>query len=437
MAKRALLVHFLAGLLPVVAGATSLAHAEPKAGISFRPAVKVASGPAHRGPWKMNESDYRWVDDPAVAMTRDGEVLVAYADQSRKNVFLQRHRRDGTLVSAPTNVSRSDATFSWLPRLVVDSDGGEVLALWQEIVFSGGSHGGEIFFARSTDGGRTFTAPTNLSNDPAGSGKGRLSAESWDNGSLAIARAPNGTIHVAWSDYEGRLWLRRSDDAGESFSRRIHLGGDEAQPARAPSIAADVRGRVHVAWSVGESATADVRVASSNDGRSFETRVLSSPGAQADAPRLAVDGRSVLHLVHAEKPIDGGSWRIVYRRLPNATGGFEAPRLLPVRSGEDARFPQIGADDQGGVVVSWERFGAGAARPNGLGLVVSRDRGDSFAAAGVPNVAGPSLGQSGSQQGMLTQKLAVNETGGVAVANSTFRPNASSAVWLAIGRIAR
>jgi hypothetical protein len=34
-----------------------------------------------------------------------------------------------------------------------------VYVLWQEIVFSGGSHGGEIFFARSRDGGQTWSAP--------------------------------------------------------------------------------------------------------------------------------------------------------------------------------------------------------------------------------------------------------------------------------------
>lgn len=42
--------------------------------------------------------------------------------------------------------------------------GEEIAVLWQEFVFSGGSHGGEAFFSRSTDGGRTFSGPNRFLN---------------------------------------------------------------------------------------------------------------------------------------------------------------------------------------------------------------------------------------------------------------------------------
>src|ERR671939_82717 len=82
----------------------------------------------------------------------------------------------------PVNVSRSPHTFSWLPRIAVSSaDPRRVLVLWQEIIFSGGSHGGDILLARSEDGGRSFAPPLNLSNSRAGDGKGRLTRERWHN----------------------------------------------------------------------------------------------------------------------------------------------------------------------------------------------------------------------------------------------------------------
>ncbi len=63
---------------------------------------------------------------------------------------------------APVNISRSPRVISWLPRLAVSpTELDEVFILWQEIVFSGGSHGGEIFFARSFDGGASFSEPLN------------------------------------------------------------------------------------------------------------------------------------------------------------------------------------------------------------------------------------------------------------------------------------
>jgi hypothetical protein len=56
-------------------------------------------------------------------------------------------------------VSKNPASFSWLPKIVMTSgDPQAIYVLWQEIIFSGGSHGGDILFARSTDDGRTFSA---------------------------------------------------------------------------------------------------------------------------------------------------------------------------------------------------------------------------------------------------------------------------------------
>lgn len=42
---------------------------------------------------------------------------------------------------------------------------------------------------------------------------------------------------------------------------------------------------------------------------------------------------------------------------------------------------------------------------------------------------------NGSQQGGLTEKLAVNAAGRIAIVNSTFRPNVESHVWLLLGKL--
>jgi hypothetical protein len=163
--------------------------------------IEVASGGGYRGPWRMNESAYDYVDDPTVAINERGLVAVAWADQSRKDVFVQIYAPDGKpRLERPANVSRGPRIFSWLPRaLITSTDPIEVYLLWQEIVFSGGSHGGEIFFARSSDGGKTWSAPRNLSNDIAGSGKGRITPDYWHNGSLDLAMGPKGRLYAAWT----------------------------------------------------------------------------------------------------------------------------------------------------------------------------------------------------------------------------------------------
>lgn len=102
-----------------------------------------------------------------MAIDSRGQIALAWADQGKKDVFFQRIGEDGKpLLPQPVNVSRSPATFSWLPRVsFAPDDARRVFMIWQEIIFTpGGSHGGEILFARSNDGGASFAPPLNLSN---------------------------------------------------------------------------------------------------------------------------------------------------------------------------------------------------------------------------------------------------------------------------------
>lgn len=157
--------------------------------LTWQERILTASGGGYQGPWRMNASVYDYVDDPAAAIDEQGSIGVVWADQARKDLFFQRFSPDGRpQLPEAVNVSNTPAIFSWLPNLVMTSgDPQDIYVLWQEIIFSGGSHGGDILFARSTDGGRTFRAPLNLSNDLAGSGKGRLTKDYWHNGSLDLA----------------------------------------------------------------------------------------------------------------------------------------------------------------------------------------------------------------------------------------------------------
>ena len=412
-------------------------------GVTWTDPIEVAAGGAFRGSWRMNDSVFDFVDDPTVAIDAGGRVGVVWADHSRKNLFFQRYGPDGkALLDAPVNVSRSPRIFSWLPRLVLPAgDPTAVHVLWQEIVFSGGSHGGEVFFARSADGGRTFSDPVNLSNSRAGDGKGRLTARHWHNGSLDLALGPQGHLHVAWTEYEGRLWYRRSTDGGASFSEPLPVaGGRGANPARGPALAVDDRGAVHLAWTVGEDAAADIRVATSRDGgRSFgDPRIVDTGSGHADAPKLAVDGRRTVHVVYAESPTGpSGRYHVRYSRRADGADAFEAPRAISAPPGAPpagAGFPALGLDGEERLYVIWELFPDDAGRPRGLGFTSSTDGGTTFAAAStVPGTGDPRDGFNGSQQGLLMRKLAVNRVGAIAVVNSTFRANEASRVRLLRG----
>ncbi|MDH3284860.1 MAG: glycoside hydrolase [Acidobacteriota bacterium] len=415
------------------------------AGVDWSERVELASGEAHQGPWRMNRSDFRWVDDPTVTIDDAGGIAVAWVDQSRKDILFQSYSPDGKArFEKPVNVSRTPQVFSWLPKMVVPpGDPERVYVLWQEIVFSGGTHGGEIFFARSTDGGRTFHDPVNLSNSIAGDGKGRLTRRHWHNGSLDLALGPMGTLHAVWTEYEGTLWASRSFDGGKTFSKPVRIAGG-GTPARGPSLAIAADHTVHVAWAVGEDPSADVHVATSKDaGRSFgrPRRVFESAG-HADAPKITVDGNGTMHLVYAESPTGPfEEYQVVYTRSTDGAKTFTKPRVIshpsPKKLGGGA-FPSLSLDGKGHLYVLWEVFPERNARPSGLAFTMSTNAGRTFApASSVPGAADPSLGHNGSRQGLLMKKLAVNAKGAIAVVNSTFKSREKSRIWLFRGSLSR
>jgi hypothetical protein len=408
--------------------------------------VDVANGAGMRGPWQQNESRYDFVDDPSAALLEDGSLLFAWVDQARKAVLVQRRGAGGVPAGAPVNIDRQPHTFSWIPRIVIAPDAPQqVLVLWQEIIFSGGSHGGEMMLARSDDGGRSFSPPLNLSRSRGGDGKGRIDPAFWHNGSYDLVAGPEGRVHATWTEYDGLLWFSSSADGGRSFSAPRRLaGGPGEPPARAPSLALGPGRAVYLAWTHGDDPGADIRVARSQDGgRTFAAGQVVGPSrAYSDAPRLAVDADGVVHLAYAESegaPL--APQRIVYTRSTDGARTFQPVRVLtpdwphPYLS---AGYPSLAVDRRGGVYVLWQWLDDLRKRPRALGMAVSADGGDRFGEPSeVPHSRDPGGGYNGSSQGLLMAKLAVNGRGQVAVVNSSLREGSHSRVWLMRGRRAQ
>ncbi|EWH00343.1 sialidase family protein [Halomonas sp. BC04] len=408
--------------------------------ITWQPAQSIASGDAHVGPWRMNESDFRYVDDPTVALRQDGTAAVLWVDQAHQDIFFQSIDPGGEpQQSEPTNVSRSGDTFSWLPRVTIAGDDPDRLyVLWQEILFSGGSHGGDILFARTQDGGKTFSEPINLSQSREGAGKGRLTEQRWDNGSLDLAEGPDGTIWAAWTAYEGELYISHSLDGGSTFTQPEPVARDDSRPARAPSLAVDGEGRVHLAWSLGEDAAADIHYTlldSSGAILAEPAAVATSPG-HADAPSLAVDANGTVHLAYAEAADGPGHPARIHYARSERGGHFTAPRELHDEGSERTAgqgYPSITVKGRH-IHLLWERFPDPRQRPRGLGMMHSADGGETFSPPSIVPESVVEAGFNGNLQGLLTHKLAVNDNGDIAVVNSTFVPDQASHVWLIRGR---
>src|SRR5207253_4213321 len=126
--------------------------------------------------------------------------------------------------------------------------------------------GDSVFYAKSVDGGRSFTSPLEISTNTDVAFNGR------------IALGPGSIVEVL---YEGvtatgalQLFLVKSTDGGRTFGLSVPVNPSTQIPDL-PSVAADKNGNVLVAYlEFTNSDAADIYVARSSDGgASFSTPV--------------------------------------------------------------------------------------------------------------------------------------------------------------------
>ncbi|GIV95550.1 MAG: hypothetical protein KatS3mg057_0207 [Herpetosiphonaceae bacterium] len=151
----------------------------------------------------------------------------------------------------------------------------------------------DIYYARSTDGGKTWTTGREI---VGGSDLPAIGPN------IAVDRS--GTLHLAWIDLRGgtpyRVYYSRSFDGGDTWEEPRPVSSlSETLDAAVPSISVDTSGRVHLAWHVGnpdqDSTIAQVYYTRSTDGGdTFEEprRLNTDLSHHAAWPRFSVEGTS-------------------------------------------------------------------------------------------------------------------------------------------------
>ena len=152
------------------------------------------------------------------------------------------HSDDEGIWSEPVRVSQvAPGASTSAPKLAVGPDG-TVHVVWNEWpVATGPSQENQVFYARSTDGGASWSAPRQL---------GGLA----DSGGNVLAAA-DGSVYLVWqagiaSASQGRF-LQRSTDGGATWEAPVNFSTVKAQSGT-PSMALDSAGTLHVITGDGE-----------------------------------------------------------------------------------------------------------------------------------------------------------------------------------------
>src|SRR5437870_137340 len=233
----------------------------------------VATDPAHQGTLipgvtRLSGGIYDAGGDPALAFDSRGRVYYAGLGFNRTSppntVAVNRGTFDasGKLTwGAPSfiNQTTSPSTLNDKEWIAADTHPtspfrDRVYVTWTRFIFSAGKGNyvqSPIFFASSSDGGATFTAPTNI-----------VGTVHYDQGSRPVV-GPDGTVYVF---FEGSTrfaqlnstYVVKSTDGGASWSTPIAVStvSDILGPANTifrvnsfPAAAAAPNGDLYVAWS--------------------------------------------------------------------------------------------------------------------------------------------------------------------------------------------
>ncbi len=218
-----------------------------------------------------------WQWNPSIALGDDGAVNALWTDprdepSGANSAYFARSTDGGKTWSDPdVRVNPFSPAHQGGPRIVAGPEG-LLYAVWR----GGSNRTIDVWVASSLDGGATWSAPSKV-NDVSGFVQVSQSY------GPSIAMDLVGTLYVAWEDWRNSLpdnidpvignpdiYVARSTDAGVTWGRNVRVNDDPgtAEQRGVPALAVDPQGAVYVAWEDHRSDPQfpDVYLARSEDG---------------------------------------------------------------------------------------------------------------------------------------------------------------------------
>ncbi len=261
-------------------------------------------------------------------------TTILWQDNTTGNneIYLKRSTDGGVSFDAKKNMS-NNAGDSQFPQ--IESEGNRTFVVWQDNT----TGNNEIYLKRSTDGGVSFDAKKNMSNNAGDSQFPQIESEG------------NRTF-VVWQDNttgNNEIYLKRSTDAGVSFDAKKNMSNN-AGDSQFPQIESEGN-RTFVVWQDNTTGNNEIYLKRSTDGGvSFDAKKnMSNNAGDSQFPQIESEGNRTF-VVWQDNTT--GNNEIYLKRSTDAGVRFVAKKNMSNNAG-DSQFPQIESEGNRTFVV-WQ-----------------------------------------------------------------------------------
>jgi hypothetical protein len=288
--------------------------------------------------------------EPAIACGKDGQEAIVWLDTSsgieRPDVYGVFSSDGGVSWSKAQNISDTLGK-SFDPDVAIAPDG-TIHVVWADT--TGTDTGPEIWHAKSTDKGVTWSKGKNISST-LGDARGPR-----------LVCGPKNEIYLCWVDKLSDtrtpdVMFSSSSDGGKSFSRATHLANTRTLCAD-PVIAADDKG-IYLAWSdLTDRRVEDIFFMASRDGgKTWEKQlnITRTAGRSSEPAICAAEGQVVVAwrdtTNHEAKP------DICFATSTDHGKSISEPKVVSSTPG-NSMHPDVAISD-GKVCVIWDEYERG------------------------------------------------------------------------------
>ncbi|OGW67332.1 MAG: hypothetical protein A3J72_07870 [Nitrospirae bacterium RIFCSPHIGHO2_02_FULL_40_19] len=277
---------------------------------------------------------------PSMAVGQNNDIHVVWGDNREgTEAIYYKYSSDGGKTWSPDRKISTGTEKSWNPDIAID--GSNVYIAWQDKR----NLNGEIYFVRSTDGGKTFGAEQRITN------------ASYESERPTFAIDSKHCIHLAWYDWRNEnnpeIYYAESADYGQSWGEQKRVTNTPGQTGL-PAMAIDGQNQINIAYLDGEkSGNMYLYYTYSSDGTNWQaSQQKLNKYSAAWFPTIAYSKGSGLLFIAWQDTVD--SDKEIFYTYSEGNGQNWSTALRLTEKAGDSTNPFVAVDDKNQLHIVWE-----------------------------------------------------------------------------------